>query len=104
MTSNSEHASASSAMGVVRSGVRQSGPTPRQLRVLRAIWYLSETRGFPPTLREIGDFTGIRSTNGVSDHLKALRRKGCVNWAEMHARTLRVTDAGSELLEREGTR
>ena len=91
-------------MGVVRSGVRQSGPTPRQLRVLRAIAALSEERGFAPTLRELGELTGIRSTNGVTDHLKALRRKGCVNWVEMHARTLRVTDAGSELLAREGTR
>jgi repressor LexA len=103
MTINSEHASASGAMGVVRSGVASDGLPPGQLRVLRAIWYLSETKGFPPTLREIGELTGIRSTNGVTDHLKALRRKGCVTWAEMHARTLRVTDAGRSLLAMVGS-
>ena len=32
--------------------------------------------GESPTVREIGAAFGIRSTNGVSDHLKALQRKG----------------------------
>ena len=35
-----------------------------------------ESRGYPPTLREIGEHMGIRSTNGVNDHLKALEKKG----------------------------
>jgi len=34
--------------------------------------------GLPPTLREIGRFMGIRSTNGVTDHLLALERKGYI--------------------------
>lgn len=32
----------------------------------------------PPSLREIMAHMGIRSTNGVADHLTALERKGCV--------------------------
>ncbi|MCO4768747.1 MAG: transcriptional repressor LexA [Deltaproteobacteria bacterium] len=32
-----------------------------------------------PSYREIGDAMGIKSTNGVSDHVKALERKGYVS-------------------------
>lgn len=32
--------------------------------------------GRPPTLREICEATGITSTNGVSEHLRNLERKG----------------------------
>ena len=34
-----------------------------------------ETNGWPPTIREIGSATGIRSPNGVMCHLKALAKK-----------------------------
>ena len=35
-----------------------------------------QQKGIPPSLREIGDALGIRSTNGVADHIKALVKKG----------------------------
>ena len=46
--------------------------TDRQKEVLDFIQESIGTRGYPPTLREIGERMGIRSTNGVNDHLKAL--------------------------------
>ena len=39
-------------------------------------------RGYPPTLREIGAHMGIKSTNGVNDHLRALERKGYLRHRE----------------------
>src|SRR5678809_709227 len=48
-------------------------------------------RGYPPTLREIGARMGIRSTNGVNDHLRALERKGYLTREDMKSRTLRPT-------------
>lgn len=48
-------------------------------------------RGYPPTLREIGNFMGIRSTNGVNDHLRALERKGYLAREDMKSRALRPT-------------
>jgi repressor LexA len=48
-------------------------------------------RGYPPTLREIGNFMGIRSTNGVNDHLRALERKGYLTREDMKSRALRPT-------------
>jgi repressor LexA len=48
-------------------------------------------RGYPPTLREIGNHMGIRSTNGVNDHLRALERKGYLAREDMKSRALRPT-------------
>jgi len=48
-------------------------------------------RGYPPTLREIGNHMGIRSTNGVNDHLRALERKGYLTREDMKSRALRPT-------------
>lgn len=50
--------------------------TQRQQKVLDFIRSHFLAHGHPPTLREIGAYMGISSTNGVSDHLKALERKG----------------------------
>ena len=50
--------------------------TQRQRDILEFIIKTIHTRGFPPTLREIGGNFGIRSTKGVNDHLAALERKG----------------------------
>ena len=48
----------------------------RQTDVLDYIAQTIETRGLPPSYREIGDALGISSTNGVSDHVKAWIKKG----------------------------
>src|SRR5690554_828546 len=50
--------------------------TERQRAVLDFVVEYIRVHRFPPTVREIGRALGIRSTNGVSDHLKALERKG----------------------------
>ena len=50
--------------------------TPRQRQILDFITRRIDDQGYPPTIREIGEEMGIRSTNGVNDHLKALERKG----------------------------
>jgi repressor LexA len=48
--------------------------TARQSEILAFI----ESQPYPPTVREIGEFFGITSPNGVSCHLKALERKGVI--------------------------
>ena len=49
-----------------------------QQRVLDAIAKHWSMFGYGPTYREIGKELGIRSTNGVSDHVKRLVRLGLV--------------------------
>ncbi len=43
--------------------------TQRQRDILDFISASIHERGYPPTLREIGERFHIRSTNGVNDHL-----------------------------------
>lgn len=68
------------------------GLTKRQAQTLDYIRQSIEERGYPPTLREIGEFMGIRSTNGVNDHLRALERKGYLRREDMKSRALRVVE------------
>ncbi|MBC8072331.1 MAG: transcriptional repressor LexA [Deltaproteobacteria bacterium] len=66
--------------------------TDRQRQALDYISDCLSLRGYPPTLREIGEHMGIRSTNGVNDHLKALERKGYLVREELKSRALRPVD------------
>src|SRR3990172_10447738 len=72
--------------------------TDRQRAVLDYIRTSIRDNGYPPTLREIGNFMGIRSTNGVNDHLRALEKKGYLTRTDMKSRTLRITDAAGAAL------
>src|ERR1700728_1549048 len=74
------------------------GLTQRQQMVLDYIRQSIVDRGYPPTLREIGARMGIRSTNGVNDHLRALERKGYLTREDMKSRALRPVRLDDELL------
>lgn len=63
--------------------------TKRQKQVLDFITASITERGYPPTLREIGTHFGIRSTNGVNDHLKALEKKGHLRREDLKSRAMR---------------
>src|SRR6476661_6453693 len=47
----------------------ESGLTPRQRKVLEVIRDSVERRGYPPTVREIGEAVGLTSTSSVSHQL-----------------------------------
>jgi repressor LexA len=68
------------------------GLTKRQEQTLDFIRSSIEDRGYPPTLREIGEHMGIRSTNGVNDHLRALERKGYLRREDMKSRALKLVE------------
>ncbi|HET9930448.1 MAG TPA: transcriptional repressor LexA [Polyangiaceae bacterium] len=68
------------------------GLTKRQEQTLDFIRRSIEERGYPPTLREIGEYMGIRSTNGVNDHLRALERKGYLRREDMKSRALKLVE------------
>jgi repressor LexA len=52
------------------------GLTTRQRRVLEVIRNSVDRRGYPPSLREIGEAVGLTSPSSVSHQLSALERKG----------------------------
>ena len=70
--------------------------TERQKLVLLFIEGHIRQHGFPPTIREIGRHLGIKSTNGVNDHLNALQKKGFLTREEGKSRTLQLTVVDGE--------
>ena len=75
-----------------------TGLTDRQLEVLRFIANEIEERGYPPTIREIGEALDIASTNGVNDHLKALEKKGYLQRDPAKSRALIPTSQARDVL------
>lgn len=53
-----------------------SGLTPRQRKVLEVIREAVATRGYPPSVREIGEAVGLTSSSSVAHQLKTLQNKG----------------------------
>ena len=73
--------------------------TQRQREILDFISASIVERGFPPTLREIGEHFSIKSTNGVNDHLKALEKKGHLRREDLKSRAMRpVLPDGTDLV------
>jgi repressor LexA len=67
--------------------------TDRQRRVYELIRELILTRGYGPTVREIGEAFGIKSPNGVMCHLRALERKGLIRRSPNKSRAIELTEA-----------
>ena len=63
---------------------------PRQREMLQHIERLTRETGYPPSLSELGKAMGIKSSNGVAECLRTLRRKGYVTWHPFKSRTLRT--------------
>ncbi len=65
--------------------------TPRQKEIYDFLVKSIRERGFAPSIHEIGRRFKIASTNGVSDHLKALEKKGYVR--RVGKRALEIANA-----------
>jgi repressor LexA len=69
------------------------GITERQRKVLEGIHHISRERGYPPTVREIGERLGLRSSCTVQRHLEALERKGYIKRSPTKARSIEIIQA-----------
>jgi len=67
-----------------------SGLTPRQRRVLEVIRDSVARRGYPPSMREIGEEVGLTSTSSVSHQLSTLERKGYLRRDPSRPRAIEV--------------
>ena len=52
--------------------------TPKQQALCDFLRQFTQERGYPPTVREIGEHLGLRSTSSVHFHLKKLLDAGIV--------------------------
>jgi repressor LexA len=84
---------------IVRDDEPSGDLTERQREVLDFISGSINRCGYPPTLREIGSHFGIRSTNGVNDHLRALEKKGYLQREDLKSRALRPLMAASQTVD-----
>ncbi|MFI2104721.1 transcriptional repressor LexA [Isoptericola sp. NPDC019693] len=66
--------------------------TPRQRRVLETIRSSVEARGYPPTMREIGEAVGLASPSSVKHQLTTLERKGYLRRDPNRPRAIEVVD------------
>jgi repressor LexA len=66
--------------------------TDRQKEIYEFIRGKIESRGYGPTVREIGKAFEIKSPNGVMCHLKALAKKGLIIREENCARAIQLVD------------
>ncbi len=67
-----------------------TGLTPRQQRVLAHIKEAIELRGYPPSMREIGEAVGLTSSSSVAHQLKVLEEKGFLKRDPNRPRALEV--------------
>ena len=67
-----------------------TGLTPRQQRVLTVIKDSIERRGYPPSMREIGEAVGLTSSSSVAHQLRVLEEKGFLKRDPNRPRALEV--------------
>jgi repressor LexA len=66
------------------------GLTLRQRRILEMIKDTVESRGYPPSIREMGDAVGLASSSSVAHQLKVLETKGFLRRDPNRPRALEV--------------
>jgi repressor LexA len=69
--------------------------TVRQQRVLEVIRASVEARGYPPSMREIGERAGLSSPSSVAHQLRTLEAKGYIRRDPHRPRALEVLAPGS---------
>ena len=66
--------------------------TERQQRILEVIRQFTAERGYPPSVREIGERVGLSSSSTIHAHLKTLERRGLISRDPTKPRALRSSD------------
>lgn len=75
--------------------------TDRQRRILSVIRESVAERGYPPSIREIGQAAGLASSSSVAHQLRSLERKGYLRRDPNRPRALVVTTEGEDASTRE---
>lgn len=70
--------------------------TAQQARVLEVIKESIREIGYPPSVRELGEKLGLKSTATVHTHLRNLERKGYLKRVAQKSRAFNITDSFSQ--------
>jgi len=75
---------------MLASGTDMEEITPRQRRILDYIRRMIHDRGYPPTVREIGEAVGLTSSSSVHAQLTNLQRKGMLKKDAARPRAIEI--------------
>ncbi|MDJ0960535.1 MAG: transcriptional repressor LexA [Acidimicrobiia bacterium] len=79
-----------------RSGAERAELTGRQRQILDYILRTVHDRGYPPSVREIGEAVGLNSPSTVHSHLSALTKAGYLRRDPSKPRAIEVLDDGHD--------
>ncbi|MVP00422.1 MULTISPECIES: transcriptional repressor LexA [Paenibacillus] len=70
----------------------------RQQAILEFIKNEVKDKGYPPSVREIGEAVGLASSSTVHGHLERLEKKGLIRRDPTKPRAIEITDGDSDFL------
>ncbi len=70
----------------------------RQVAILSYIQQTLDERGYPPSVREIGEAVGLKSSSTVHAHLKQLQKKGYIHRDPTKPRAIEVIGANAAII------
>ena len=83
-------------MAAGQGGPEDRGLTPLRWEIMRVIEGSLRDRGYPPSIREIGDAVGLASTSSVSYQLSVLEAMGYLSREAGRPRTMVVRSPGPD--------
>ncbi len=72
---------------------RSTELTAKQRQILDFIKQNVSAKGYPPSVREIGQAVGLSSTSSVFSQLNEIERKGYISRDSMKTRAIEITDS-----------
>ena len=75
--------------------------TDKQKEIFNVIKDSILNKGYPPSVREIGELVGLKSTSSVHAHLNSLEKKGYIRKDPTKPRTIEITDDSFNFTRRE---
>jgi repressor LexA len=63
----------------------------RRELIIEAIEFLTIKHGYAPSIKEIGEYVGLKSTSTVKHHLDRLKKEGRIDFEENMNRTVRIS-------------
>lgn len=77
--------------------------TKRQSEIYQFIKHIVQTKGYPPSVREIGLAVGLASSSTVHGHLSRLEEKGYIKRDPTKPRAIEITETVGENVNQENT-
>lgn len=77
--------------------------TKRQSEIYQYIKHIVQTKGYPPSVREIGLAVGLASSSTVHGHLSRLEEKGYIKRDPTKPRAIEITETVGENINQENT-